>query len=88
MGPGLPVLAFKRMGDFIWIAPKEADLRSAPAVSWSNEVVRFSKLNLVAAREEGKRWARIEGPRSSDRVRPLVRPRPRPAGLDALGANP
>jgi hypothetical protein len=71
MGPGLPVLAFKRMGDFVWIAPTAADLRSAPAVSWSNEVVRFSKLDLAATRQEGKRWARIEGPRSSDRVRPF-----------------
>lgn len=72
LGPGLPVLAFKRMGDFVWIAPSAADLRSAPAVSWSSEVVRFSRLNLAAAREEGKRWARIEGPRSSENVRPLA----------------
>jgi hypothetical protein len=70
-GPGLPVLAFKRMGEFIWFAPSAADLRSAPVVSWSSEVVRFSKLNLAAAREEGRRWARIEGPRSSENVRPL-----------------
>ena len=34
-------------------------------------MVRFSKLNLAAAREEGRRWARIEGPRSSENVRPL-----------------
>lgn len=71
MGPGLPVLASKRAGDFVWLGPSAADLRSAPPVSWSSEVVRFAKLNLVAAREEGKRWARIEGPRSSDNVRPL-----------------
>lgn len=71
LGPGLPVLAFKRTGEFIWLAPSAADLRSAPVVSWSSEVVRFSKLNLVAAREEGRRWARIEGPRSSENVRPL-----------------
>jgi len=71
-GPGLPALAFKRMGDFIWIAPQAADLMSAPAVSWSNEVVRFSKLNLAAVREEGRRWARVEGPRSSESVRPLA----------------
>jgi hypothetical protein len=72
LGPGLPLLAFKRMGEFIWIAPSAADLRSAPAVSWSTDVVRFSKLNLAAAREDGKRWARIEGPRSSETVRPLA----------------
>lgn len=71
MGPGLSVLAFRRMGDFVWLAPSAAELRSAPVVSWSTEVVRFAKLNLAAAREEGKRWARIEGPRSSDTVRPL-----------------
>ena len=70
MGPNLPVLAFKRVGEFVWIAPSASDLRTAPAVSWSNEVVRFSKLNLAAAREEGRRWARIEGPRSSENVRP------------------
>ncbi len=71
LGPGLPALAFKRMGEFIWIAPSSAALRAAPAISWSGEVVRFSKLNLAAAREEGKRWIRIEGPRSSENVRPF-----------------
>lgn len=71
MGPGLPALAFKRVGDFIWIGPSQSDLRSAPSITWSNEILRFSKLNLAAARAEGARWARIEGPRSSDRVRPL-----------------
>jgi len=71
MGPALPVLAFKRAGEFIWFAPSAADLRGAPAVSWSKDVLRFSKLDLVAVREEGKRWARIEGPASPDRVRPL-----------------
>ncbi len=71
MGPALPVLAFKRAGEFIWIAPSAADLREAPGVSWSKDVLRFSKLDLAAVREEGKRWARIEGPASPDRVRPL-----------------
>jgi hypothetical protein len=71
MGPGLPVLAYKRSGDFIWISPSLAELRTAPAVSWSSDVVRFSKLNLVAARGEASRWARVEGPRSSDTVRAL-----------------
>lgn len=72
LGPGLPVLAYRRMGEFIWLAPSAADLRSAPAISWSSEVTRFSKLNLQAARDEGRRWARIEGPRSSENVRPLA----------------
>ncbi|HRB13682.1 MAG TPA: hypothetical protein PKU70_11790, partial [Vicinamibacteria bacterium] len=72
LGPGLPVLAYRRMGEFIWLAPSAADLRSAPAISWSAEVTRFSKLNLQAARDEGRRWARIEGPRSSENVRPLA----------------
>lgn len=71
VGPGLPVLAFKRVGGFVWLGPTVSDLRSAPAISWNSEVVRFAKLNLVTAREEDKRWARIEGPRSSESVRPL-----------------
>jgi hypothetical protein len=70
-GPGLPLLATRRLGDFVWLAPRAADLRSAPAVSWSRDVVRFARLNLKAAREEGRRWRRIEGPRSTDSVRPL-----------------
>ena len=71
VGPNLPALAFRRMGDFVWIAPTAADLRNAPPISWSDELVRFSKLNLATVREEGKRWARIEGPRSPDQVRPF-----------------
>jgi len=71
MGPDLPVLAFKRMGDFIWIGPTAADLAEAPALSWSREILRFSKLDLAAVRGEGPRWARVEGPHSPDRVRPL-----------------
>ncbi|MBK5257398.1 MAG: hypothetical protein JJE39_15335 [Vicinamibacteria bacterium] len=71
MGPSLPVLALKRSGDFIWIAPSADDLRAAPAISWSKDTLRFSKIDLNAAREEGKRWAGIEGPASPDRVRPF-----------------
>ncbi|MEO8359039.1 MAG: hypothetical protein ABI672_03330 [Vicinamibacteria bacterium] len=71
LGPNLPVLAFKRSGDFIWMAPTAADLAKAPTITWSNELVRFSKLNLTEVREEGKRWARIEGPRSPEHARPL-----------------
>jgi hypothetical protein len=71
IGPALPVLAFKRAGEFIWIAPSAADLRDAPGVSWSKDVLRFSRLDFTAVREEGKRWARVEGPASPDRLRPL-----------------
>ena len=71
MGPNLPVLAFKRSGDFVWIGPGPADLRTAPVPAWSSEVVRFSRVNLTAVRDEARRWGRVEGPRSSDNVRPL-----------------
>jgi hypothetical protein len=71
MGPGLPVLAFKRSGEFVWISTTAADLRGAPAIAWSSDITRFSKLNVAAVRDEARRWARIEGPRSSDTVRPL-----------------
>lgn len=72
MGPGLPVLAFRRAGDFVWLAPTASDLRTVPALAWSDEVVRFAKLDLNAAREEGPRWARIEGPVSPDTARPFA----------------
>jgi len=71
LGPNLPVFAYKRAGDFVWIAPSAADLADVPAISWSRETLRFARLDVAAAREEGRRWARIEGPSSPDRVRPL-----------------
>lgn len=72
VGPGLPVLAFRRSGDFVWLAPSAGDLRAAPSLVWSDEVVRFAKLDLSAARDEGKRWARIEGPAAPDTARPFA----------------
>ena len=72
MGPGLPVLAFRRAGDFVWLAPSATDLRTVPSLAWSDEVVRFAKLDLDAARDEGRRWARIEGPASPDTARPFA----------------
>ena len=83
MGPGLPVLAFKRSGEFVWISTTAADLRGAPAIAWSSDITRFSKLNVAAVRDEARRWARIEGPRSSDTVRPLS-----DRGLGLLGWIP
>jgi hypothetical protein len=72
IGPDLKMLAYKRVSDFVWIAPSASELRVVPVVAWNAEIVRFSKLDLSAAREEGKRWGRIEGPRSPEHARPLA----------------
>ncbi len=70
-GPGLPVLALRRTGDFVWIGSSARALADAAAPRPSAEVVRWARLDLRAARAEGDRWARAEGPAAPERVRPF-----------------
>ena len=71
-GPNLPALAVRRAGEFVWFGPSAADLRAVPVPRWSDDVSRFAKLSLVAARNERRRWERVEGPRSPDSARPFA----------------
>jgi hypothetical protein len=71
-GSDLPALAFKRVGDLVWLGPRAAALADAPAVRTDAEIVRWARLDLRAVRAEGPRWIKAEGPDSADSVRPFA----------------
>jgi len=70
-GPGLPVLALRRTGEFVWIGSSARALADAAAPRPSAEIVRWARLDLRAVRKEGDRWVRAEGPAAPERVRPF-----------------
>jgi len=71
VGPGLPALALRRSGAYLWVAACAANLKEVPAPQPDAAVVRWARLDLGAVRREAGRWARVEGPASPERVRPL-----------------
>jgi hypothetical protein len=72
VGPGLPALALRRTGAWVWLGPSAQALASVQAPRAAGDVVRWGRLNLEAARVEGQRWARLEGPGGEGEVRPLT----------------
>lgn len=72
VGPGLPALALRRTGAFLWVGPSGAALAAVQAPRAAGDVVRWGRVNLEAARVEGQRWARLEGPGGEGEVRPLT----------------
>jgi hypothetical protein len=70
-GPGLPVLALRRAGAFVWIGSSARALAAVSAPRPAGEIVRWARLDLRAVRAEGDRWARAEGPAAPERVRPF-----------------
>lgn len=72
VGPGLPALALKRTGAWVWLGPSAQALASVQAPRTAGDVVRWGRLDLEAARVEGQRWARLEGPGGEGEVRPLT----------------
>jgi hypothetical protein len=71
VGPGLPVLALRRVGPLLWVASSAAELKDLPVVRAEADLVRWGRLDLAAARAEGKRWEKVEGPARPEEVRPL-----------------
>ena len=71
VGPGLPALALRRSGAFLWVAPAGAYLQDLPKPAKAEGVVRWARANLGAVRAEGARWAKVEGPARPEVVRPL-----------------
>lgn len=70
-GPGLPVLALRRTGDFVWVGSSARALAAAAAPRPAGEIARWARVDLRAVRVEGARWARAEGPAAPERVRPF-----------------
>ena len=71
VGPGLPVLALKRVGPLLWAGPAAVSLKDLPAASPEPGLVRWGRVDLGAVRGEAGRWARLEGPERPEAVRPL-----------------
>jgi hypothetical protein len=71
VGPGLPVLALRRVGPLLWAGPSAGDLRDLPEARLDPALVRWGRVDLDAVRGEAGRWARVEGPARPEAVRPL-----------------
>jgi hypothetical protein len=71
VGPDLAALAVRRRGDFLWIGPSARALADVPAPVPAPDVIRWARVDLAAARREGSRWEKVEGPQAPEQVRPL-----------------
>ncbi|MBL0211208.1 MAG: hypothetical protein IPQ13_09910 [Holophagaceae bacterium] len=71
VGPALPVLALRRTGGILWVAASAKDLESVPTPKRDAALVRWGRVDLAAARAEGVRWEKVEGPSRPEQVRPL-----------------
>jgi hypothetical protein len=70
-GPGLPALAIRREGDYVWIGTSAHALGGLAALRPAGDLVRWARIDLAAVRAEGARWGRAEGPAAPERVRPF-----------------
>lgn len=71
IGPALPVLAFRRTGNILWVAAAARDLQDVPTPTSDATLMRWGRVDLAAARSEGVRWQKVEGPARPEQVRPL-----------------
>ena len=71
VGPALPGLAWKRSGDWLWLAASEAHLAGVPAPASDAGLVRWSRVDLDAVRAEKGAWNDAEGAAFEGRVRPF-----------------
>ena len=71
IGPALPVLALRRTGGILWVASSAKDLEGVPTPKTDATLVRWGRMDLVAARAEGVRWEKVEGPARPEQMRPL-----------------
>lgn len=70
-GPGLSMLALRRTGPILWIAPSAQDLKEVPTPRAEDTLIRWAKVDLATVRKEASRWAKVEGPPRPEQVRPL-----------------
>lgn len=71
VGPALPALAMRRTGGILWVGSSAKDLQGVPTPKSDPSLVRWGRVDLAAARAEGGRWERMEGPSRPEQVRPL-----------------
>jgi hypothetical protein len=71
VGPGLPALAVRRTGAYVWLAASARQLEGVAEPRAGGDLVRWARVDLGAVREEGRRWEKAEGPGSPEETRPL-----------------
>ena len=71
VGPALSVLALRRTDGILWVASSTKDLQGMPTPKRDPALVRWGRADLAAARAEGVRWEKVEGPARPEQVRPL-----------------
>jgi hypothetical protein len=70
-GPGLPVLALRRTGEFVWLGSSARALAAAARPRPAEDLLRWARLDLRAVRSLAPHWARAEGPAAPERLRPF-----------------
>jgi hypothetical protein len=71
VGPDLPALALRRVGEFVWIGPSARALEGLPMPVPGGDVVRWARVDLEKVRAEATRWEKAEGPANPELSRPL-----------------
>jgi hypothetical protein len=72
LGPGLPVLAWRRAGEMLCLGPSAAALATLPVLHREADLLRWARADLDALRRDGARWAAVEGPASPEALRPFA----------------
>jgi hypothetical protein len=71
IGPGLPAIAWRRTGGFLWLGASAAALATVPTPQPAAELLRWGRLDLEAVAAEARRWESAEGPASPETIRPF-----------------
>jgi hypothetical protein len=71
VGPQLPVLALRRTGGYVWVAPSARDLEGVAEPRPDGDRIRWARLDLEAVRREATRWQKAEGPEAPEETRPF-----------------
>ncbi len=71
VGPGLPALAVRRTGKWLWIATRAEDLSSVPEPVTDAALLRWGQARTSLLSAEARAWAEAEGTFSPDTTRPF-----------------
>ena len=71
VGPGLPALAIRRTGDWLWIGRRPEELEGLPVPARDGDLVRWGAVDAALLKREARGWAEAEGAFSPDTTRPF-----------------
>ena len=70
-GPRLPVISYKRVGDWFWVGQRPEDLSSAPSLQTPAGLVRWGYADVSDVSHEKRAWGKAEGAFSTEETRPF-----------------